>query len=36
MLKKIAELDRTAKENLTSTSVPNIRGQDFEHRPREL
>ena len=30
MLRKIEELDRTAKENLTSTSVPNIRGQDFQ------
>ena len=29
MSKKIEELDRTAKENLMSTSVPNIRGQDF-------
>ena len=32
MLRKIKELDRTAKENLTSTSVPNIRG----HHPQEL
>ena len=29
MSKKIEELDKTAKENLTSTSIPNIRGQDF-------
>ena len=29
MSKKIEELDRTAKESLASTSVPNIRGQEF-------
>ena len=29
MSKKIEELDQTAKESLTSTSVPNIRGQEF-------
>ena len=30
MSKKIEDLDRTAKENHTSTSIPNIRGQDFQ------
>ena len=30
MSRKNEELDRTAKENLTSTSVPNIKGQDFQ------
>ena len=30
MLQKIEDLDRTAKENHTSTSIPNIRGQDFQ------
>ena len=29
MLRKIEELDRTAKGKLMSTSVPDIRGQDF-------
>ena len=30
MSKKIEELDRMAKENFMSTSIPNIRGQDFQ------
>ena len=30
MLQKIEDLDRTAKENHTATSIPNIRGQDFQ------
>ena len=30
MSRKIEDLDRTAKENRTSTSIPNIRGQDFQ------
>ena len=30
MSKKIEELDKTAKENLMSTSIPNIRGQEFQ------
>ena len=30
MSKKIEELDKTAKENLTSTSIPNIRGHDYQ------
>ena len=29
MLWKIEDLDKTAKENRTSTSIPNIKGQDF-------
>ena len=30
MLWKIEDLDRTAKENCTATSISNIRGQDFQ------
>ena len=30
MSRKIEDLDKTAKENHTSTSIPNIRGQDFQ------
>ena len=30
MSRKIEVLERTAKESHTATSIPNIRGQDFQ------
>ena len=30
MSRKIEDLDRTAKESHAATSIPNIRGQDFQ------